>query len=372
MSSLLNYIYVGFLSSLALASPDIPCQDAIKEMPGYVCYKEKKFAEGSYSVAYLVRKEETDEIFIMKVANIRWQTHNGLNKPDSEFLRLFKGSEYVIQMYEEKQLGEYLYEILEYAENGDLQDFVNFNPHFFDDYSEVLKFSLRLVRGLQEIHKKNVIHTDIKPQNIVVDKEHHPKYIDFNLSLGPHDSKTANARGDPRYNPPEVLFNRGKKHTWTADKDVFSLGLVLYYIYNKAMPFASISTNYFERAVKRKKYLLYKGTPKDYIKIVQGCLQEDPTARYALPVLEEMIVAAQVAKTPDRLDRRMLASLDSFELEEAPFVFINPQLLWIFIGIAIGVLSIIAIVLAFVFIKRRGGAPALHDTPNEFQTDYEY
>ena len=91
----------------------------------------------------------------------------------------------------------------------------------------------KLTTGLQFIHSKNIIHLDIKPDNIMISCDYEPLIIDFGLSCT-YGTESRNICGTPYYISPEMWLNQ-KKH---FSMDIYSLGVTFYYfISNKKLPF---------------------------------------------------------------------------------------------------------------------------------------
>ena len=98
-----------------------------------------------------------------------------------------------------------------------------------------------LVNGLKEIHKHNVAHCDIKPDNIMVcEADGRIKYIDFGQSCYNFDCNTSSFMGTPVYLPPEHY--QSDKHTHNIDKlkkyDIWSLGSTIYNLLIGLTPFS--------------------------------------------------------------------------------------------------------------------------------------
>lgn len=102
-----------------------------------------------------------------------------------------------------------------------------------------------LLRGMDYIHKMDIIHNDVKPENIMIDREYNIKYIDFGLSGVPESN---DPRGTPLYFPPETpvfyddisdevrnldpeeLYNYKLKRC--MKHDIWSLGIIIYQLCN--------------------------------------------------------------------------------------------------------------------------------------------
>ncbi len=149
-----------------------------------------------------------------------------------------------------------------------------------------------LADGLAAAHEKNVLHLDLKPASVVIDRKGQPRILDFGLAqpqkpiARPRDDDSAvvteisSVVAAAPYMSPEVL--RG--HPGDSRSDVFSLGVLLYQMVSGRRPFQGVS------AVEILVGIL-KDTPRSLeeqrpdlppklIEIIERCLAKDPNDRY--------------------------------------------------------------------------------------------
>lgn len=113
------------------------------------------------------------------------------------------------------------YLVLEYIEGSTVADVLRGKGRF--EKFDAVKIAIQLLDGLAYIHSKNIVHCDIKPANIMLDKEGVAHLMDFGIASAAgtvRDEPT----GTPRYMAPEYL----KNHAVETTGDIFSLSLVLY------------------------------------------------------------------------------------------------------------------------------------------------
>jgi len=90
----------------------------------------------------------------------------------------------------------------------------------------VLRMALDIAEGLSALHRENLVHGDIKPANIVLDRDGNAKLVDFGLSgMTRHDGQ-GNFIGTPFFIAPELLQGVNDTH----QSDLYSLGATLYYL----------------------------------------------------------------------------------------------------------------------------------------------
>nr|XP_034607064.1 uncharacterized protein LOC117866880 isoform X1 [Setaria viridis]XP_034607065.1 uncharacterized protein LOC117866880 isoform X1 [Setaria viridis]XP_034607066.1 uncharacterized protein LOC117866880 isoform X1 [Setaria viridis]TKW00307.1 hypothetical protein SEVIR_8G100500v2 [Setaria viridis]TKW00311.1 hypothetical protein SEVIR_8G100500v2 [Setaria viridis]TKW00314.1 hypothetical protein SEVIR_8G100500v2 [Setaria viridis] len=114
----------------------------------------------------------------------------------------------------------------EYISNGGLDMYIS--KEYMDlGWDEIYKIIKGICSGLNALHEENIVHLDLKPQNILMDGNMMPKIVDFGLArlLGENKSKiyTERATGTTGYMAPEY-FNGGKIST---KADIFSLGVIM-------------------------------------------------------------------------------------------------------------------------------------------------
>ena len=72
--------------------------------------------------------------------------------------------------------------IMEYAENGSLEDFIKENKDLDHDWELNRKLMLQITEGLAYLHNKKIVHRDLKSANILLDKDDNVKLADFGLA----------------------------------------------------------------------------------------------------------------------------------------------------------------------------------------------
>ena len=133
--------------------------------------------------------------------------------------------------------------IMEYAEFGDLDNFrkiVNKKRYFSE--SLLAFIAIQILQGLFYLTKSKIIHMDIKPQNLLIDKNLNVKITDFSISFSyenyPKDIKILLPfSGTSLYMSPEVLSNDFIEYKNFNKVDLYSLGIVLYFFAYEQFPF---------------------------------------------------------------------------------------------------------------------------------------
>lgn len=154
---------------------------------------------------------------------------------------------------------EVLYVVLELAEGGDLFDYIFTVGKGFPENVARLYFK-QLVSALEFMHYHNVVHRDLKLENLLLDSNFNLKIADFGLSTSVEttysDGVMHTRVGTERYMPPEML----EKNAYVGVcSDLFAAGIILYVLVLGNMPTQkrAESDDYLYKFIRNKKYEQY-------------------------------------------------------------------------------------------------------------------
>lgn len=148
-----------------------------------------------------------------------------------------------------------------------------------------LRIIMQVAKALGYAHKNNVIHRDIKPGNILLDREGNARVVDFGIARLSEDTEVSTIReegmtvGTPAYMAPEQ--KRGAAFTSSAS-DIYSLGVIMYLMLASKLP----KTGYPPPSHFNKKI------PSSLDKITMACLAEDPDRRPSADKLVALLLTA--------------------------------------------------------------------------------
>ena len=109
----------------------------------------------------------------------------------------------IIQLYDIIETRKQLFLITEYANGGELFDYIVKNQKLTEKNS--CKFFQEIISGIEYIHKLDIVHRDLKPENLLLDLNNTIKIIDFGLSNTYKEGEgLKTACGSPCYAAPEV------------------------------------------------------------------------------------------------------------------------------------------------------------------------
>ena len=128
---------------------------------------------------------------------------------------------------------------MEYVEGQSLQQLINRGSRTLP-LSTILRLIQEIAEALQYAHAQGVVHRDIKPANILVTTDGHSKIADFRVAKLNQTELTSPGQvfGSPAFMAPEQLSEEGVD----ARSDLFSLGVILYYMLTGHRPFQGNST----------------------------------------------------------------------------------------------------------------------------------
>jgi len=179
------------------------------------------------------------------------------------------------------------YEIQEYIKHGNLLEFYKNKDITIDDLKLILK---HINEALNVLHKKNIIHRDIKPQNILVRKDNPIELLltDFGISsLNEEDvSKiiTTHFKGTIAYSAPETFSNYFGKEI-----DYWALGMVLLEIIQKRHPFENLSQQVIMNQIFTKGVLISDNIDEKIRKLLRNLLNRDYSRRWGYEEVNKWI-----------------------------------------------------------------------------------
>ncbi len=197
---------------------------------------EAKLGSGGMSTVYLSRDETLDRPVAVKVM------HREMSEQEDQLQRFRQEARAVaklthpnvVSVIDAGEDGGHPYIVFEYVKGETLKQRIGRVGAL--DTQEAIAYAIEVARGLSVAHARNMVHRDIKPQNVLIDEEGRAKLTDFGISRQlEQDGVTATGRvlGTTDYVAPEQAMGKGVD----PRSDVYSLGVVLYEMLIGQVPF---------------------------------------------------------------------------------------------------------------------------------------
>lgn len=196
----------------------------------------KKIGEGSFAEVWSATHVKSGLGVAIKVINkAKFKEPKHLTRFNRE-LSFMKQIEHplIAQLYESLEDENNHYLVMEYAEGDNLLQYINTDGKLAEPLAR--QYFIQLISVVEYLHKeKNIIHRDLKAENVLLDRHYNIRLIDFGLSnsFSLDHTNLETACGSPGYLPPEMI--KGQTHTTAAD--IWSLGVLLYVIVVGHLPF---------------------------------------------------------------------------------------------------------------------------------------
>ena len=199
---------------------------------------------------------------------------------------------------------------MEFVDGSDLKSLLESRGKFAP--REALSVMKQVCQGLQAAHAEDVVHRDLKPQNILVGRDNRVRIVDFGLARSFEHTgitRTGAVLGTPHYMAPEQALG-GQSD---ARSDIFALGVVLYELLTGELPFPAenLAESFLARTRNRARHIasVDRSVPEWLARIVMRCLEREPASRYqtAQELFEELNAADKLRSSSQASTSGMIA-----------------------------------------------------------------
>ena len=238
---------------------------------------------GGMAAVYLAKDLILDRLVAIKVLRLDFRQNNdAMRRFRREALSATQLTHpNIVGVYDVGQSQEMNYIVMEYVEGTDLKDYIRQRGALHP--IEAVRIMMQIVSAIAAAHQNRIIHRDIKPQNILIDREGNVKITDFGIAVALSDTsltQTNTLLGSVHYLSPE----QARGGMATIQTDIYALGIVLYELLTGRVPFdgesaVSIALKHFQEplpSVVNPTAMV----PQSLENIVLKATAKDPMNRY--------------------------------------------------------------------------------------------
>ncbi|XP_047449957.1 MAP/microtubule affinity-regulating kinase 4 isoform X2 [Mugil cephalus] len=239
----------------------------------------KTIGKGNFAKVKLARHILTGREVAIKIIDKTQLNPTSLQKLFRE-VRIMKTLNHpnIVQLFEVIETEKTLYLIMEYASGGEVFDYLVAHGRMKEKEARA-KFR-QIVSAVHYCHQKNIVHRDLKAENLLLDADSNIKIADFGFSNEfTAGSKLDTFCGSPPYAAPELF--QGKKYDG-PEVDIWSLGVILYTLVSGSLPFDGQNLKELRERVLRGKYRVPFYMSTDCEGILRRFLVLNPTKRCSL------------------------------------------------------------------------------------------
>ena len=198
----------------------------------------KAIGKGSFSQVYLVKRKKDSKIYALKSVYLERLEKKQQESSINEVRILASVQHPNVISYKEAFWDDNtnsLNIVMEYADDGDLYTKIKKmkEQKIIFDEKIIWDYSIQIIQGLKALHDKNIMHRDLKSENIFITKNNRCKIGDMNVSKVLKEKLLNTQTGTPYYASPEVWMNK----PYSYKSDLWSIGCVIYEMCELKTPF---------------------------------------------------------------------------------------------------------------------------------------
>lgn len=258
-------------------------------------YKAKDHILSRFVAIKVLKQEFSEDSSFVTKFRAEAQSAAGLEHPN------------IVNIYDVGSENGLYYIVMEYVEGITLKTYIEKKGQL--SFKESASIAIQVARGIEAAHNKNIIHRDIKPQNIIISTDGKVKVTDFGIAKATSSNTiSSDVMGSVHYASPEQARNGFVD----GRSDIYSLGIVMFEMVTGRVPFdgdttVAVALQHLQEEIARPS-IYAPDLPISFEKIILKCTQKTPDRRYQ--TIEEFLTDI----------RRSLAHPDEDFVTIAPLV----------------------------------------------------
>ncbi|XP_061472920.1 serine/threonine-protein kinase 32A [Rhineura floridana] len=289
----------------------------------------RAIGKGSFGKVCIVQKNDTKKMYAMKYMNKQKCVERNEVKNVFKELQIMQGLEhpFLVNLWYSFQDEEDMFMVVDLLLGGDLRYHLQQNVRFQE--GTVKLFICELALALDYLQSRNIIHRDIKPDNILLDEQGHTHITDFNIAtVLTKDMQITNIAGTKPYMAPE-MFSAAKPIGYSYAVDWWSLGITAYELLRGRRPYhirSSTAANEIAHIFKTATVMYPAAWSNNMVSLIKKLLEINIEERFSqltdiqdFPYLADINwdVVLQKGVEPGFLPTKGKLNCDpTFELEE--------------------------------------------------------
>ncbi|MCI4385755.1 hypothetical protein PGIGA_G00054330 [Pangasianodon gigas] len=245
---------------------------------------ERTLGKGNFAVVKLARHRITKTEVAIKIIDKTQLDSVNLEKIYRE-VKIMKMLDHphIIKLYQVMETKNMLYLVTEYAKNGEIFDYLAKHGRLSEP--EARRKFWQILSAVEYCHNRNVVHRDLKAENLLLDGHMNIKIADFGFANFFQPGKPlATWCGSPPYAAPEVF--EGQQYEG-PQLDIWSLGVVLYVLVCGALPFDGPSLPVLRQRVLEGRFRIPYFMTEDCEHLIRRMLVLDPSKRLSVAQIKE-------------------------------------------------------------------------------------
>ena len=234
--------------------------------------------QGGMGVVYRAKDGSLDEVVAIKMLHLEKPEYADMLKRETKLARMVTHRN-ILRIYDLGELGEIQFISMEFVEGQTLKGLLKCKMQLPVPIG--LRVARQVLLGLTAAHDADVIHGDIKPENVIISHRGEVKVMDFGVArLANVETAGGSVSGTPRYMPPEQFQGR----PINSRSDIYSLGIMLFELFAGEPPFngktlSELFTRHLNTPLPALRDFNNAVSP-DLVYILERATQKRPEDRY--------------------------------------------------------------------------------------------